>query len=76
MISRSGYTTVMDLIKLQQKAIFVPTPGQTEQEYLAKHLAKQEIFFYTEQKKFLLDEAIKQAENFSFTIPEFDMEPI
>jgi uncharacterized protein (TIGR00661 family) len=72
-ISRSGYTTVMDLIKLQQKAIFVPTPGQTEQEYLAKHLAKQKIFFYAEQKKFLLADVIKQAEKISFTIPEFDM---
>ena len=37
-ISRSGYTTVMDCIQLRKKAIFIPTPGQTEQEYLAKHL--------------------------------------
>lgn len=37
-ISRSGYTTVMDCIRLRKKAIFIPTPGQTEQEYLAKHL--------------------------------------
>lgn len=37
-ISRSGYTTVMDCIQLNKKAIFIPTPGQTEQEYLAKHL--------------------------------------
>lgn len=37
-ISRSGYTTVMDCILLRKKAIFIPTPGQTEQEYLAKYL--------------------------------------
>ncbi|MBR9756826.1 MAG: glycosyltransferase [Algicola sp.] len=37
-ISRSGYTTVMDLVKLGKKAFFIPTPGQTEQEYLAQKL--------------------------------------
>ena len=34
-IARSGYSTIMDLIKLNKKAILVPTPGQPEQEYLA-----------------------------------------
>ncbi|WP_147678326.1 glycosyltransferase [Algibacter pacificus] len=38
-ISRSGYTTVMDLAKLNKKAIFIPTPGQFEQEYLAERLS-------------------------------------
>jgi len=37
-ISRSGYTTIMDLAKLNKKAFFIPTPGQFEQEYLAKRL--------------------------------------
>jgi len=35
LISRSGYTTLMDIYQLDLKAIFIPTPGQTEQEYLA-----------------------------------------
>lgn len=36
-ISRSGYSTIMDLyaLKCLKKAEFIPTPGQTEQEYLA-----------------------------------------
>lgn len=34
-VCRSGYTSIMDLIYLNQKAILIPTPGQTEQEYLA-----------------------------------------
>jgi hypothetical protein len=34
-LCRSGYSTIMDLALLNAKAIFVPTPGQTEQEYLA-----------------------------------------
>ena len=39
-ISRSGYSTIMDLHKLGKNAILIPTPGQTEQEYLANYLAK------------------------------------
>ncbi len=33
-ISRSGYTTIMDVARLQKNAIYIPTPGQEEQEYL------------------------------------------
>lgn len=40
-LSRSGYTTIMDLAKLEKKAFFIPTPGQSEQEYLAKRLTQQ-----------------------------------
>lgn len=39
-LSRSGYTTIMDLCKLGKKAFFIPTPGQYEQEYLAQRLEK------------------------------------
>ncbi|MCU0378058.1 MAG: hypothetical protein MUC78_07325 [Bacteroidales bacterium] len=37
-ISRSGYTTVMELLSLGRAAVIIPTPGQTEQEYLAEYL--------------------------------------
>lgn len=37
-LARSGYSTVMDLVQLRARAILVPTPGQTEQEYLACRL--------------------------------------
>lgn len=73
-ISRSGYTTVMDLIKLKQKAILVPTPGQTEQEYLASYLMEQHFFYTTSQDGFLLSEALNKASDFDFVIPSFDME--
>jgi len=33
-ISRSGYSTLMDVGVLGIKALFIPTPGQIEQEYL------------------------------------------
>lgn len=40
-VCRSGYTSLMDLACLQKKAILIPTPGQTEQEYLADYFEKQ-----------------------------------
>jgi uncharacterized protein (TIGR00661 family) len=36
-ICRPGYSTLMDLYALEKPAVLVPTPGQTEQKYLAKH---------------------------------------
>ena len=35
-VGRSGYTTLMELAAWGKRAFFVPTPGQSEQEYLAK----------------------------------------
>ncbi|WP_067036462.1 glycosyltransferase [Allomuricauda sp. CP2A] len=53
-LCRSGYTTVMDLAKLEKKAFFIPTPGQYEQEYLAKRMEKQNLVPYSEQDNFTL----------------------
>lgn len=53
-ISRSGYTTIMDLAVLEQRAFFIPTPGQVEQEYLASILEEKEIAPYCKQSKFNL----------------------
>ncbi len=39
LICRPGYSTLMDLEILGKKALFIPTPGQTEQEYLAHYHA-------------------------------------
>lgn len=36
-ISRSGYSTIMDLHALDLQAMLVPTPGQAEQVYLAEY---------------------------------------
>lgn len=43
-ISRAGYTTIMDLVELETPAILFPTPNQTEQEYLAKYLHEKNFF--------------------------------
>ncbi len=53
-ISRSGYTTVMDLAKLKKKAFFIPTPGQFEQEYLAQRLSSHKLVPSCTQSEFTL----------------------
>lgn len=70
-ISRSGYTSIMDLVKLHKKAILIPTPGQTEQEYLAKYLFEKKIFYYMKQEKFSLNKALDKSSSFPFTHPHF-----
>lgn len=50
-ICRSGYTSIMDLIQLEKSATLVPTPGQYEQEYLAKRLNGKYNFNTIAQKR-------------------------
>ena len=60
-ICRSGYSSIMDLLKFRKKAVLIPTPGQTEQLYLAK-LMKDKNWFCTEQQSdFDLTHAIPQC---------------
>ncbi len=54
-LCRSGYTTIMDLAKLEKKAFFIPTPGQYEQEYLAKKLKREGLVPYCNQDDFTVD---------------------
>lgn len=58
-LCRSGYTTIMDLAKLGKKAFFIPTPGQYEQEYLAKKLKKEGLVTYAKQEKFKIDNLLE-----------------
>lgn len=62
-ISRSGYTTVMDLAKLNKKAFFIPTPGQFEQEYLAKRLTELNLVPSCNQDEFSID-LLKKANDY------------
>jgi hypothetical protein len=50
-IARSGYSTIMDLVKLEQQAVLVPTPGQAEQLYLAAHLKEHRLFRMVKQEE-------------------------
>ena len=66
-ISRSGYSTVMDIIQLGKKSILVPTPGQTEQEYLAAYLMQKKWCLSFPQNKFFIESALQEAAQFDYT---------
>jgi hypothetical protein len=53
-VCRPGYSTIMDLAALGKKAIFVPTPGQTEQLYLAGEMHRKKIAPMVSQKNLSL----------------------
>jgi UDP-N-acetylglucosamine transferase subunit ALG13 len=66
-IARAGYSSIMDLVRLQKKAILIPTPGQTEQEYLGTWLTERKIALSIGQARFSLAEALRQARSFPYT---------
>ncbi len=77
-LCRSGYTTVMDLAKIEKKAFFIPTPGQYEQEYLAKKFKKEGLVNYCKQENFNIDKLLdanlyKGLENLNTTISWKDL---
>jgi hypothetical protein len=55
----------MDFAALGAKAIFIPTPTQTEQEYLAVELQKNNISYNESQKHFSLDRAIETSKTYN-----------
>ena len=63
-ICRAGYSSIMDLAALGKQAILVPTPGQTEQEYLAEYHHKKGNFISQKQNKFDLEKALIEGENY------------
>lgn len=68
-IARTGYTTIMDMISLNQPCILVPTPGQPEQEYLGEQLKTRNNFIIADQKSMDLNLLIQQLKIRS-NIPE------
>jgi len=50
-VSRSGYSTILDLAVIGNKALMMPTPGQIEQEYLAKYHNSKNNFYSVSQNK-------------------------
>jgi predicted glycosyltransferase len=63
-ICRSGYSGIMDLMAMERSAILVPTPGQTEQEYLATYISEKNWFYTVGQKDFNLKHDIEKFRNF------------
>ncbi len=73
-LARSGYSTIMDLTRLQIPAFVIPTPGQTEQVYLAKSLAKKNWLTAIDQNTFDLNTLLNN--NFDALIPTFQNDDI
>ncbi|MCG8697598.1 MAG: hypothetical protein MI922_06050 [Bacteroidales bacterium] len=65
-ICRSGYSSIMDLLYLGKRALLVPTPGQSEQEYLAEYLSRKNLFPTLNQNDFQLEKAISMLNNEDF----------
>lgn len=65
-VGRSGYTSVMDFVVLGTPAILIPTPGQTEQEYLARYLSENGFFYTATEETFSLNELIEKTQHFEF----------
>jgi uncharacterized protein (TIGR00661 family) len=63
-ICRPGYSTIMDLAVLGKNAVFIPTPGQTEQEYLAEAYRRNGSFFSMAQKDFNLKKALGESKHY------------
>jgi UDP-N-acetylglucosamine transferase subunit ALG13 len=68
-LSRSGYSSIMDLVQLGKNAILIPTSGQTEQEYLGDHLQEMNWMFTVPQKNFNLKKTLQQFQACKLTSP-------
>lgn len=64
-VSRSGYTTLMDLAAIGRSALIIPTPGQAEQEYLGRLHARTGRFIVQEQEAIDLGSALLQMRRYT-----------
>lgn len=72
-IMRSGYTSLMELMQLQIKTVLVPTPGQTEQEYLAVLFQEKAYAVQMEQERFDLAKAIAKSRAHQYHFPALSL---
>jgi UDP-N-acetylglucosamine transferase subunit ALG13 len=73
-ICRSGYSSIMDLLKFKKKAVLIPTPGQTEQLYLAKLMKDKNWFCTAQQHNFQLKHAIPSCLANQLVVPSLNFE--
>jgi len=64
-ICRPGYSGIMDIATLGCRTAFVPTPGQTEQEYLGLYHMNKNHFYMVPQQKLDIDMMIKASNNYA-----------
>lgn len=60
-VSRTGYTTLMDLARIGRSALVIPTPGQEEQEYLGQLHSRSGRFFVQRQDAMDLQKALEAS---------------
>lgn len=70
-IARSGYSSLMDFSRLRCKTLLIPTPGQTEQEYLAKRCAEKGYAMYVDQSKLDLHDVLVKLDQQNLVFPSF-----
>lgn len=73
-ICRSGYSSIMDLLKLKKKAILIPTPGQTEQLYLGEQMKEKKWFVVEQQNDFQLYTSIPFCLGKELSLPTLNFE--
>lgn len=59
-ISRSGYSSIMDFVQLERNALLIPTPGQSEQEYLSRYHSGKQSFVIQNQGEVNLEVAVNE----------------
>lgn len=64
LIIRSGYTTIMELAELDKSALLIPSPTQTEQEYLGEYLLENKFFYSVSQEDLDLSQDLKDIKDF------------
>ena len=70
-VSRTGYTTVMEILSWQKKSILIPTPGQTEQEYLGKQLHESHYAYCFSQETADYLSEFKTVDNWKYIFPNY-----
>lgn len=71
-ICRAGYSSIMDLFILGKTAVLIPTPGQTEQEYLANRLHDKNLFIKTKQDNLDFEKAFQEIGEIKTKDPNYD----
>jgi UDP-N-acetylglucosamine:LPS N-acetylglucosamine transferase len=64
-ISRPGYTTVMEMIHFSLKGLFIPTPGQIEQVYLSEYYEEKYWCHSVSQYKLDLKQDVEKAKTYN-----------
>ena len=70
-VCRGGYTSLMELLSLKKKMLLIPTPGQTEQEYLAKKLMETNCCLSITQDEFDCAKHFAMVKGFPYRLPAF-----